>query len=912
MTSRAAWSSATVWAILSLFAGAAAFAQPPGTSSELIHVRFQDGTDVNPPTDALPASLVPDVATIGRLFSLSESELDRLRAAGETASGATLPDMRLWFEIRLKDGVNAVGFLSALRADPAVAEAQHAALPLPLPAVTPDFTGNQDYLGPATDGIDATFSSTLTGGNGAGVTIYDVEYNWLRTHEDLSKAAGVAFLVDAGDSISPPGFTGCPAPCDAQNREHGTAVLGELIADNDTKGVTGISWGASIGLAPARTTNLGYNPANAILLAVANGRAGDIIVIEQQTAVCGLADPTNTCANCGPSESSQPVFEAIQTAVANRFVVVEAAGNGGVDLDQAACGTTFDRTVRDSGAIIVGAGGSPASGSDRQRLGFSSYGSRVDLQGWGHNVMTTGYGSGYTNADDPTNPIYFYRSTFNGTSSATPIVAGAAANLQGIAKNLFGTPLLSFQIRKLLRDTGSPQLGPAQNIGPRPDLAAAIAQLRAGAVDLFLLVDLSNSFSDDLPVFKAQAPGIIDRLKTLNPNVRFGLGRFEDYPIDPFGSAASGDEAYARVTDLTFDTEAVKTLIAGLTTKYGQDDPQSQLAALYQAATGAGQDLSGAGYPGATIAAGQQATFRSPATKLFLLWTDAAFHLPGDTGAIPYPGPSFVDTITAIEALDPPMVMGISIDPDAGLADLQQLAIQTNAFAPAGGVDCDGDGIADITEGSPLVCELSSFGAGIGDAIVNVVEAAVDAQRPDAICQDVRTSTDPGVCTASVVINNGSFDPDGGALSMTQSPPSPYGLGDTLVTLRVADPTGLTDTCIATVSVEDHELPTISCNAPAVTPPSTPLSFTASASDNCSVASVAITAYHCFKVNGHGKVVDKTDSCQVSVAGNQIDIRNSGGVGQHIAWTVVASDGSGNDQLAECEVVVSNPGGGKP
>ena len=42
------------------------------------------------------------------------------------------------------------------------------------------------------------------------------------------------------------------------------------------------------------------------------------------------------------------VFHAIQTAVAQGFVVVEAAGNGNVNLDQPACDGLFDRTVRDS------------------------------------------------------------------------------------------------------------------------------------------------------------------------------------------------------------------------------------------------------------------------------------------------------------------------------------------------------------------------------------------------------------------------------------------------------------------------------------------------------------------------------------------------------------------------------------
>ena len=33
----------------------------------------------------------------------------------------------------------------------------------------------------------------------------------------------------------------------------GTGVFGVIVGDNDTKGVTGISWGSTIGLAPAQT-----------------------------------------------------------------------------------------------------------------------------------------------------------------------------------------------------------------------------------------------------------------------------------------------------------------------------------------------------------------------------------------------------------------------------------------------------------------------------------------------------------------------------------------------------------------------------------------------------------------------------------------------------------------------------------
>lgn len=76
-------------------------------------------------------------------------------------------------------------------------------------------------------------------------------------------------------------------------------------------------------------------------------------------------------------------------------------------------------------------------------------------------------------------------------------------------------------------------------------------------------------------------------------------------------------------------------------------------------------------------------------------------------------------------ALDPPKVIGISSGSDAdAIADLRAIATATDAFAPAEGVDCDGDGAVDIPEGEPLVCQIAAAGDGIGDAIIAIVEAA--------------------------------------------------------------------------------------------------------------------------------------------------------------------------------------------
>jgi hypothetical protein len=878
-----------VLALLALSTSTAAGPPPPGYS-DIVRVRFAPGSDVSPPTDALPPGLAGSVSSMVKLFTLPAATLDAL-----TAAGAGLPDLNLWFEITLNPGVDPGDFLASLQAAANVDAAEFAPLPSPLPATTPDFTANQGYLGPAPGGIDAQFAWTIPGGDGTGIRIYDVEYEWNQNHEDLSKAAGVTLLLDSGDVAVGP----------FNNNNHGTAVLGELIADNDTIGVTGISFGADIGLAPSNTQDLGLNVANAILLAVADSSPGDVILLEAQTAVCGAGPCDSTQVGCGPVEWNQATFDAIQTAVANRVTVVEAAGNGNVNLDQAGCNSLFDRTMRDSGAIIVGAGEPPGT-DDRERRATSSFGSRVDVQGWGTGIMTTGYGTSYVDPDDPTNPNRFYRDSFGGTSGASPMVAGSVANLQGIALNQFGTPLLPFQLRALLRDTGSPQLGDtSQNIGPRPDLQAAIGEITAGAIDLFLVVDLSQSFEDDLPIFKAQAPDIIARIRTMNPNTRFGLASFRDYPIPPFGDP--GDYAYQRHSDLTFEAQPILDAIAGLSTANGGDPPESQLAALYQAATGEGQDLGGEGFPDASIPSGQNANFRDGVTKLFLLWTDNSFHLADDPGDIAYPGPTFVEVVTAIENLDPPKVIGVSSG-GGGLADLQAIASATDAFAPDGGVDCDDDGVVDIPAGDPLVCTIAASGEGIAEAITAVVEAIVDAARPVAVCTDVVTNTDPGVCTAAVSVDGGSQDPDGGPLVITQSPPGPYPVGTSAVTLKVTDDMGLSAYCVASVEVSDVEPPVPSCNAAPVTPPDRPIAFTASATDNCDVASVSISDASCFKTNQNGKTVDKSSSCKVSVAGDTLMIDHSGGVGTQITWSVSVTDVNGNDSSIGCAVTSGNPG----
>jgi hypothetical protein len=199
----------------------------------------------------------------------------------------------------------------------------------------------------------------------------------------------------------------------------------------------------------------------------------------------------------------------------------------------------------------------------------------------------------------------------------------------------------------------------------------------------------------------------------------------------------------------------------------------------------------------------------------------------------------------------------------------------------------------------------NATGAGLLDCDGSVV--------PTAVCQDITVPTDPGVCNAAVdpmQVDDGSFDPDGGALTKALVPPGPFDLGGTAVELTVTDPDGLSDACAASVTVVDEEPAVLQCNTPAsatMVPPDAPISFTASATDNCGPTTVVITEFDCFKFTKKGKRIDKTESCQVTLSGDTITIEDSGGVGDSITWKVTATDAAGNPAMIDCGVLVVKP-----
>lgn len=415
-----------------------------------------------------------------RTHVLPESTLDSLRTVGMERSGIALADMNLYFNLTLPPEMSA---LQAIRIFTGFAEVEWAYLipkPSPSPA-PPDYTYGdasdmftadsidfQAYLLPAPHGIDAYYAWEGFDGAGDGVGICDIEYSVNVGHADLS----------------PLTLLGPPGEDPFNSDDHGTEVCGIFGSSRNGYGTTGIAYKAHRYFIPQIPVTTGLNEIDrSIISAIGPLGMGDVLLLEAQTAGPrrDATFPGNSQFGLVPVEWEKPVYDAIQLASAVGITVVEAGCNGQQNLDDAIYITLnqnpgfspFTEEQR-SQAIIVGAGWSAFIDStiSRSHIGFTNFGSRFDLQGWGESVVTTGKGTLYNLEGKHLQ----YSNNFNGTSSATPIVAGAVAVAQSTFYRAKGRYMFPTEVRELLQSTGTPQRG-LNNIGPLPDLRAAIDEI---------------------------------------------------------------------------------------------------------------------------------------------------------------------------------------------------------------------------------------------------------------------------------------------------------------------------------------------------------------------------------------------------------------------------------------------------
>jgi Tannase-like family of unknown function (DUF6351) len=231
-------------------------------------------------------------------------------------------------------------------------------------------------------------------------------------------------------------------------------------------------------------------------------------------------------------------------------------------------------------------------------------------------------------------------------------------------------------------------------------------------------------------------------------------------------------------------------------------------------------------------------------------------------------------------------------DPDyGGAAFTTDQQMRLAAVFPTGVCDWSKLGVGQVAEVPFTTFRDGPGGKPLGDAPVSM---AVN-QPPDARCKSVMVSASAASCTAAASVNNGSSDPDGDPITLTQSPAGPYALGATGVTLTVSDDRGGSSSCMGTVTVADTTPPVISNLTVSVSPTVT---------DACGAASCRIISV------GVNQVADASDWQITGPLTANLRAERPGSGGDRIyTLAVQCTDGSGNSARGNVAVTVPHDQG---
>jgi hypothetical protein len=236
------------------------------------------------------------------------------------------------------------------------------------------------------------------------------------------------------------------------DKAHGTSALAIILCPPGRR-ITGIAPSAELRAlkSPAESETSGDFVADAINDVVKELQEGDVLLLE-----IGEGDR--------PVEVNTLSWVAIAQAADNGVIVIEPAGNGTWDLEALARDKKnapawewhgdASTQIPDSGAIIVSG---CTSGQEHHRKGNCNHGDRVDCYAYGENVVAAGdVALSAVPLNNTNNENAWYRTDFDGTSSASAIIAGVVLRMQALARQTLNRSLNAFEIRALLR---SPKMG---------------------------------------------------------------------------------------------------------------------------------------------------------------------------------------------------------------------------------------------------------------------------------------------------------------------------------------------------------------------------------------------------------------------------------------------------------------------
>lgn len=305
-----------------------------------------------------------------------------------------------------------------------------------------------------------------------------------------------------------------------------------------------------------------------------------------------------------------------------------------------------------------------------------------------------------------------------GLSAALALTAGCGAKTGLLAPEL---PMDAAVRDVVMADV--PSDAPAICVEARPDVTTPLTvdlqtAAQVAVADVLFVIDRTGSMDQEIANIRdglrnVIVPGLIRSI----PDLNLGVVTFADFPLEPYGSP--DDRPFTLVRPLSAEFTALQGAIANIQVDNGGDNPEADVEALYQVATGEGLRPWIGAASGCARAGLGYACFRPRAEAVIVLISDAPMH-NGPMGSQAYsrtvfpPPPAQIphtydQMIAALRANLHARVIGINsgMPPFWARDDMEQIARDTGSLG---------------ADNQPLVFDINPDGTGLSEQVVRSVE----------------------------------------------------------------------------------------------------------------------------------------------------------------------------------------------